>query len=269
MNAANFSLADYFCRIGYTGTPSASIETVAELMRCQLFSVPFENLDVQAGKIVSLEPEEIVSKIVLPNSQGVGRGGYCYEVNGVFAMALEALGIQYQFVAARPMFYPVLRPKTHMAIIVSLDGEQWLCDLGFGSYGIRAPMNLAVLNQPVQQDGDTFMLEPVASSNSEPAYLLKALVQGEWANQYAFDLYSPEWIDFAPANFMNSTHPDAIFVQKPLVVSFNPAGRTILLGSSLKTITNGETSQRMVNPDEYDAVLKELFNLPPLVQARG
>lgn len=52
-------------------------------MHHQLRAVPFENLDVQAGKIVSLVPEEIVEKIIDRN-----RGGYCYEVNGIFAMAL-------------------------------------------------------------------------------------------------------------------------------------------------------------------------------------
>jgi N-hydroxyarylamine O-acetyltransferase len=77
-------------------------------MRYQLFSVPFENLDVQQGKVISLVPEEIYRKIVERN-----RGGYCYEVNGLFAMALNALGIPYQFFAARPMTYPVRRPKPY------------------------------------------------------------------------------------------------------------------------------------------------------------
>ena len=153
MQANNFSLTDYLHRIDYTGTPTADIETVARMMRRQLFSVPFENLDVQAGKIVSLVPEEIVEKIV-----GRKRGGYCYEVNGLFAMALESLGIPYQFVAARPMFYPARRPRTHMALVLTLNGERWLCDLGFGSYGIRAPMRLAALDVEIAQDDDTFMI---------------------------------------------------------------------------------------------------------------
>ena len=141
MKADNFVLQDYFNRVGYRGDAKADIATVTRLMRCQLFTVPFENLDVQAGKVVSLVPEEIVEKIVERN-----RGGYCYEVNGLFSMALYALGIPYRFVAARPMFYPVRRPKTHMAIVLEMDGEKWLCDLGFGSYGIRAPMRLDAVN---------------------------------------------------------------------------------------------------------------------------
>ena len=121
MQANNFSLAKYCERIGYEDKPKADAQTLRQLMRHQLMTVPFENLDVQAGKVVSLVPEEIVEKIV-----GRNRGGYCYEVNGLFAMALKALGVEYQFVAARPMFYPVKRPKTHMAIIATVEGKQWL-----------------------------------------------------------------------------------------------------------------------------------------------
>jgi N-hydroxyarylamine O-acetyltransferase len=253
MKADNFSLNAYFERVGYQGTPAADIGTVGELMKQQLFTVPFENLDVQAGKVVSLVPEEIVEKIV-----GRKRGGYCYEVNGLFAMALEALGIRYQFVAARPMFYPVRRPKTHMAIVAFVGGHSWLCDLGFGSYGIRAPVRLDTEKTEVRQDDDTFFLE----KEGETGYLLKAMVEGVWANQYAFDLSPQEWIDFAPANYLNSTHPDAVFVQKPLVVLHNPSGRTILFGDSLKTIERGSVRKRIVAQHERDSVLATVFGLP-------
>jgi N-hydroxyarylamine O-acetyltransferase len=252
MKAANFTLERYFERIGYRGTPSADATTLADLMRRQLFTVPFENLDVQAGKVVSLIPEEIVDKILAHR-----RGGYCYEVNGLFAMALEALGISYRLVAARPMFYPVRRPKTHMAVVAELAGESWLCDLGFGSYGIRAPLRLDALDLEVVQDADRFMLSKVG----EHEYLLKALVEGTWTNQYGFDLWPQEWIDFAPANYLNSTHPDAVFVQKLLVVLHNPAGRHILFGDQLKTVRNGETATRTLKAEEYPAVLAQVFGL--------
>jgi N-hydroxyarylamine O-acetyltransferase len=111
MHASNFDLPTYLQRIGYTGNFAGDTTTLHSLMRQQLFTVPFENLDVQAGKVVSLIPEDIADKILQQ-----GRGGYCYEVNGLFAMALQALGIPYQFAAARPMFYPARRPRTHMAV---------------------------------------------------------------------------------------------------------------------------------------------------------
>jgi N-hydroxyarylamine O-acetyltransferase len=252
MQAENFVLQEYFDRIGYSGDAKADIATITAMMRCQLFSVPFENLDVQAGKIVSLVPEKIVDKIIVHN-----RGGYCFEVNGLFAMALEALGIPYQFVAARPMIYPVRKPRTHMAIIVKADGEDWLCDLGFGSYGIRAPLRLDLLDTEIRQDFDRFKL----SKANEREYLLQALVEGKWADQFAFDLSPQEWIDFAPANYFSSTHPDAIFVQKLLVILHKPNGRDTLFGDMLKIVTEGRVEKQMIRAEDKESILRSRFRL--------
>ncbi len=252
MKSGTFSLERYFARIGYQGEAAATVDTLTNLMRHQLFSVPFENLDVQAGKIVSLVPEDIANKIL---SQP--RGGYCYEVNGLFAMALEALGIPYRFIAARPMFYPVKRPKTHMAIVAEVEGKQWLCDLGFGSYGLRAPLSLDTLDTAVQQDHDQFML-----TQADDEFVLKALVDGAWANQYGFNLSAQEFIDFMPANYLNSTHPDAIFVQKLLLVKHHPDGRDILLGNRLKRIHRGVVEVQELSDDDVAQVMQQRFGLP-------
>lgn len=252
MKASNFDLDTYFRRIGYEGTPHADIATVTALMRRQLFSIPFENLDVQSGKIVSMVPEEIADKLLRAS-----RGGYCYEVNGLFAMALEALGIAYRFVAARPMFYPARRPRTHMAIIAEIGGRQWLCDLGFGSYGIRAPMDLSRLDIDIRQDHDRFRL----TRNEREEIVLSACVQGVWTNQYGFDFSTQDWIDFLPANHLNSTHPDAIFVQKLLVIRHRPDGRSILLGHIFKSVTVNSVTERTVASDDIPLLLRQEFGL--------
>ena len=199
MHSDNFDLSAYFRRINYTGQAAADTATLHALMRHQLFSIPFENGDVQAGKVVSLVPEDIADKLLRQK-----RGGYCYEVNGLFAMALEALGIRWRFVAARP---------------------------------IRL------------------------SRSAEGEYLLQARVEGKWASQYGFDLSPQEWIDFVPANYLNSTHPDAIFVQKLLVVQHRPEGRQILLGNVLKTITAQGVETQQLAEDDIASVLKNCFAL--------
>ena len=252
MQSNNFSLPEYLARIHFTGNAEPTAACLNRMMQCQLQSIPFENLDVQAGKIVSLAPEEIVEKIIHHP-----RGGYCYEVNGLFAMALETLGVPYQFVAARPMFYPARRPKTHMAIVATLEGRQYLCDLGFGSYGIRHPICLDALDTDIAQDCDTFRL----SRNRTGDYLLQAYVNGNWANQYEFNLSAQEWVDFVPANYLNSTHPDAIFVQKLVLILHTPHGRRSLVGDVLKEIANGVTQERIVPPSDIPEVLSDLFGL--------
>ena len=252
MNVDNFSLSAYFSRTGFQGTASADFATLKRMMRCQLFSVPFENLDVQEGKVVSLVPEEIYRKIVDRN-----RGGYCYEVNGLFAMALGALGIPYQFVAARPMTYPVRRPKTHMAIVVTIEGEQWLFDLGFGSYGIREPVNMNWINREIRQDYETFRL----TLSKERDYLLQSLTDEVWKNLYEFNLSPQEWVDFEPANYLNSTHPDSIFVRSLMVVMQNPLGKDVLIGDRFKSVSEGRTTGWTVRREDIPELLQQKFSL--------
>jgi N-hydroxyarylamine O-acetyltransferase len=252
MKVENFNFADYCARIGYVGDAKPDLTTLTALMRHQLYSVPFENLDVQAGKTVSLDPAHIINKIIYQP-----RGGYCYEVNGLFSMALNALGVDYYFVGARPMFYPARRPKTHMVIIAILDGQEYLCDLGFGNYGIRAPIALSEINKTIPQDYDNYKLYCDDGKN----YVLQALVDGEWVSQYGFDLYPHELLDFMPANFYNSNSPDAIFVKQLLVVKYTSVGRKILSGSRLKIIECGTNHQKDIFIEELPYILKNEFGL--------
>jgi N-hydroxyarylamine O-acetyltransferase len=252
MIADNFNLATYFKRIGFNTTPGKDLATVTKMMRQQLFTVPFENLDIQAGKGVSLVPETIVEKIIQHH-----RGGYCYEVNGLFAMALQALEIPYQFIACRPMFYPTLRPRTHMALIVNLEGTEWLCDVGFGSNGIRAPLSLSSTGCEIQQDYERYRLDH--PNNRE--YLLKSWDDGQWVNQYAFDLWPQQWVDYLPANHLNATHPESVFVQKLLVVLHNPEGRCILFGDRLKIVKQGVIQTSLIPPNRIPEILRDHFGL--------
>lgn len=248
----NFTLPRYLSRIGLDTAPPITADGLTTLMRAQLHTVPFENLDVQAGKIVSLVPSEIVSKILDRR-----RGGYCYEVNGLFAMALEALNVQYRFVAARPMFYPMRRPRTHMALIATVGDDQFLCDLGFGANGIRAPMRLADVEVEVQQDSERFKL----LQKEGDIFTVQHLGDDGWTNQYEFDLSRQEWIDFVPANHFNSTHPDTIFVQKLLVILQNSKGKTILLGDALKSTSDGKTTTKVISAADRQTILNDIFGL--------
>ncbi|NTS78547.1 arylamine N-acetyltransferase [Catenovulum sp. SM1970] len=248
MRANNFELSSYLRRINFTEQPSQDIESISKMMQKQLFNITFENYDVQCGKIVSLEPEHIVEKIL--NHQ---RGGYCYELNGLFAMALTALGINYKFVAARPMFYPMRRPKTHMVVLFDLKGTRYLADLGFGSFGIRAPIALTEVNKVIKQGYDEFQLCP---SEEENGFIVKAKVKNEWVSQFAFSDIEQEWIDFMPVNYLNSTHPETIFVKSLLLIRYTENGRIILLDDKLKTYDKGQVTEEQICELSKDKVIR-------------
>ena len=215
MYAETFKLDDYCRRIQFVGELKPELATVQTLMQQHLKTIPFENLNVLAVKVISLQPDDIVEKLIHQQ-----RGGYCYEMNGLFTMALTALGIDYQWVAARPLFYPAKRPRTHAALIVNFEGVEWLLDLGFGSYGIREPMRLDLLDQPIQQGFDQFMLTQEADGD----IAVQALVDGAWVKQYGFNRSLVEWISFLPAIWLYSTDVAVSFSQPYVIVLFTTAG---------------------------------------------
>ncbi|MDN3675619.1 arylamine N-acetyltransferase [Flavobacterium branchiarum] len=251
IDSDNFVLQDYLDRIHFVDDIKSNIESIAKLMQCQLFTVPFEDLDVQAGKTISLAGNDIVDKIINRN-----RGGYCYELNGLFAMALQKMSIPYRFIAARPLVNPIENPKTHMAIIVTVEGEDYLIDLGFGGNGIREPLKLNDTTA-VKQGTETFAL--AKTENGE--YLLQTLLHNEWKDLYSFDLSLQKWIDFKPANHFNSTHPDSFFTQNLVVVLQNPLGKKILFKNTFKSIENGKAHGYTFEKEKLNDILATEFNL--------
>lgn len=252
IEASSFDLQQYLNRIKFSGEIELTIEGIKKLMQSQLFSVPFENIDVQAGKIISLNGDDIVDKIVNQN-----RGGYCYQINGLFSLVLQEIGIPHYYVAARPLVNPGQNPKTHLALIAEIENEEYLIDMGFGGNSIREPLKLTEIRESVQHNSDTFSL----SKTEENEYLLQILIGKEWSNLYSFDLTPQKWIDFKPANHYNYSHPDSFFVQNLIVVLQNPLGKKILFKNSIKSIINGKNELVSFEEKDLKSILETEFNL--------
>jgi N-hydroxyarylamine O-acetyltransferase len=123
-------LSAYLERTGHGWNVRPDLETLRSLHRAHLEAIPFEALDVQLGWTPSLEPDAIFDKLV-----GRRRGGWCYEMNGVFGAALERIGFDVTRISCGVMRHVggEERMGTHLALLVRLDGEDWLADVGFGS----------------------------------------------------------------------------------------------------------------------------------------
>lgn len=125
-------LEAYFERIRYDGDVKPTLETLRALQRQHVLNVPFENLDVQLGRPLTTDPEAALDKIVFR-----GRGGWCYEQNGLFGWVLSKLGFSVTRVAAAVMRLdrgPV-SSANHLCLIVGIpeqSGRRYLADVGFG-----------------------------------------------------------------------------------------------------------------------------------------
>ena len=132
-------LEAYLERIHYTGPRTADYATLRQLHRAHLLAIPYENLDIHLGRTLPLDLDHIYTKIVEQQ-----RGGWCYEMNGIFAWALRELGFTVTLLGST-----VGAPAQgadgdwdHLVLLVQLD-QPWLVDVGFGN-GILEPLPLTV-----------------------------------------------------------------------------------------------------------------------------
>ena len=127
----------YLERINYHGALTPTAETLRELQVAHLLAVPFENLSIHSGEPIVLEDQALFEKIVERR-----RGGFCYELNGLFAALLRSLGFKVEMLSAgvansEGEFGPDF---DHMALLVTLE-KRWLADVGFGD-SFREPLLL-------------------------------------------------------------------------------------------------------------------------------
>ncbi len=126
----------YLARIGVTACPKIDRNGLATLQAAHLIAVPFENLDVHAGRDVSCDAERAVAKVVERR-----RGGWCFELNGAFAVLLEHLGFTVRRLAATVLLGEPTPIPDHLTLVVTVD-RPYLVDVGFGSGTPRRPLPL-------------------------------------------------------------------------------------------------------------------------------
>lgn len=253
-SSEELDLDAYLARTGYDGTALApDLETLRALMRAHVASIPFENLEVALGRSVPLDLKSLQAKLV-----GRRRGGYCYEQNSLFAAVLERIGFQVAGRGARIRASgPGLRPVTHAVLVVTVDGEPWLADTGFGASGILEPVPL-LHGAEVVQGGWTFGI----TLEDEGIHVLRTLGPEGWADLYAFAPASLYPADFTVMNHYSSTHPQSRFVGQVVAQLPGPHVRRALVRDELNVSrTDGTHERRIVPASELTSVLEGVFGI--------
>lgn len=205
-------LAAYFDRIGLTGSVSADVDTLRNVVAAHGRSIPFENLDPLLGiPVADLGAEALADKLITRR-----RGGYCYEHNGLLGYALDELGYGVDRLAGRVVWMKEpdapLPALTHNVLAVTVPGEagRFLVDVGFGGQTLSSPIRLQT--GAVQQTRhEPYRLTEVATQGV-PEYELAAQVRGQWQALYRFTAVPQPRIDLEVGSWYVSTHPGGIFV---------------------------------------------------------
>lgn len=257
----------YLRRIRYPGPTHATLDTLSALHCAHLLAVPFENLDIHRGVPIVLEEEALFDKIVVRH-----RGGFCYELNGLFACLLRELGFNVAMLSGRvPRNEDDTGPEfDHMALLVTLD-RPWLADVGFGECFIE-PLPLVedveteqrgIFYSMDQRDGRWRVLRsaPPGDTRGVPAH--KAAAR-DWRMIYDLTLTPRKLPDFEAMSNYHQTSPESHFTHGRVCSKLTEKGRITLTETRLVETVNGRKSERtMTSSDEYQRVLREAFGIRP------
>jgi N-hydroxyarylamine O-acetyltransferase len=241
----------YLQRIGYHGDRSPTLETLRALHRAHLLSVPFENLNIARGWPILTTEQALFQKIVVGR-----RGGFCYELNGLFAALLRALGFDVTLLSARVVNAAgEVGPEfDHLTLLVQLE-ECWLADVGFGDSFVE-PLRL---DQPEEQVQDSGAYR--VTHDGEQWSVLER-VAGEWKPQYYFSLQPRRIEDFDAMCRFHQSSPDSPFTRKRVCTRATGSGRVTLSDNRLIVTEHGQRAERQLRgDDEWDAILRDRFGI--------
>lgn len=253
-----FDLPAYLRRIGWTAPARADLATLQALHVAHLAAIPLENLDIQMGLPINIDAASIQASLV--DRQ---RGGYCFQQNGLFRLALEAIGFQVQPCDARVRLESggAIRPRTHMVLLVTLDGTPRLADVGFGASGITEPLGLGAA--PVTQLGWQFRTVPEGRG-----HILQRGDGTTWEDLYVFGDEAVPHVDYVMGNWFTSTYPESGFVRSLTAQRIVDGRRHLLRNLTYSVTEHGVTQSRDIAREELVPLLRTVFGLDAPADAR-
>ncbi len=251
------NVQQYLERIRYTGALATDVATLVALCTSHVQHIPFEDLDIQAGVPIVLDTERFYDKVVLKN-----RGGYCYELNGLFCALLGHLGFEVHMLSARVANGKEYSPEyDHMCLAVILEGKRWLVDVGFGDFSLRP---LEIGNHEVQDDGRNQYIVGQAEVEGKTYRCVSRWNEGRgmYVPQYIFSLHRHELEDFAPRNTYQQTNPESHFMKTLMCSVPTESGRTSMINNRMVYTENGQKREEIIKDEVHRReLLRSYFNI--------
>jgi len=246
----------YLARLNYSISVKPDAETLHGLQFAHLLNVPFENLDIGLKRPIQLSEEALWEKIIVHK-----RGGFCYELNGLFARLLKQIGFDVTYLNAR-----VFNREgnlgidfDHLALLVRVPSQsvRWLADVGFGD-SFNEPLSFEEHGEQAQG------LRAYRLEQTPSGYITwQKNYDGSWERQYFFDLKPQKFPDdYEAACFYHQTSLESSFTRGSIISRATPDGRISLEDGRLILTKNGQRSEHPIaHNEEYRALLKEYFGI--------
>ena len=228
-----FDLTKYLERIDLklegASAPTATLDTLRQVMSCHMRSISFENMDVVCGRTISINADDIYDKIVK-----AGRGGYCFEQNGLLSEALKMLGYTVSPLLCRVRWGKAPKQETaftHMCLKVQIPngGGAYLSDVGFAGTNSMAPVDLST-PEPQRLPEGTFHI-----ANRDGYSFLECQDRNDassWLPLYCWHSVPALVPDLEQSNWFSCTYASARFT--------NQFFSCRIIGSTRHHVLNGE-----------------------------
>lgn len=257
------ALGSYLERIGMARPAAPDLDALAHIAAAHPSSIPFECLDAFTGRRPGLAPDELTAKLV----RG-GRGGWCYEHNGLLRRALDALGYRTRGLAARVRWGESAdtppTARTHMALLVHLDDGRYLIDAGFGG---MVPTGVLRVEHGTEQktplEPYRVLAGPDSGDGAAVEWTVQALVGGEWRDLYTIEPTPAPQIDYEMGNHYLATHPESPFRTNLIAARPGTDRRTNLINRTLTVHHLGGPSKQtdLGSPSAVRDVLEDAIGV--------
>ncbi len=217
---------------------SNDIKFLSDLQGKHIARYSFNSLAAVLGQDISLEIEDIFTKIVVKQ-----RGGYCFEHNKLVHNVLTELGFEVRLLLAKVIYNrDVDVARTHRVTLLNLKGENYIVDAGFGHFGARFPVKIELGLEQNQGDAVYRIIQ-----DSKGDYCYQIFKDAEFFTLYTFNLHHYSEAECTPAHFYSHKSPDAAFVNNMVVCrkSFNSI--ISLRNNELFRIKDGQTHKTIIS----------------------
>lgn len=253
MEGSIVNRSDYLSRIGVaTSDLAANEQTLRLLQRQHLLTVPFENLDIIWKRPIAIDVNKFYEKIVANR-----RGGFCYELNGLFNELLRDIGFETRLISAR-VFNGTVHTQEfdHAAIVVSLPEGEYLTDVGYGEFTTE-PLKF-VLDEPQTDQSGTFTIR-----RFDDDYFEVTKLDGDaWKSEYIFKDITRELSEFSEMCDFQQYSPDSHFNQWKLCSIMTADGRKTLTNDKFIVTKNGaKTETAIAGESEFAKILLLEFGI--------
>ncbi|HMS16420.1 MAG TPA: arylamine N-acetyltransferase [Planctomycetota bacterium] len=244
----------YGQRFGWETLPTRDRLGLERIHRAHIRTIPFENLDVVARRPISLKKQDLIQKLLRSP-----RGGGCFELHGLLAAYLSALGFPSHLVAGRYVNQrgEPSEPDDHAAVWVVAE-IPYLLDVSFGSE-TQGPL-------PINhtQGGATDGLFITTGPSGDLSVRRRV---GDQENDVFLVDPTPRTLSSFEAALRRHEQPGRPFARERVVRLATERGQLLLSGSRLREEEAGACREAQVEESQVMGLLRNRFGI--IVEALG